>query len=134
MSHMGHGAGGVATSVREEVYKGHKITIRTAYRVEIDGKLVKAPLVVDDAGRVHCHSLPNYQTPSAVGMVEALIDNFPNYFAKKAGAQAKPAAPRPRRRKKSLKSANLNSRSLLWLSFAKTFSPTTAFAVNMSAA
>ena len=31
-------------------------------------------------GQLHCHSLPNYQSPSAVDMVKRLIDNFPDDF------------------------------------------------------
>ncbi|WP_159730888.1 hypothetical protein [Methylosinus sp. Ce-a6] len=96
--HHVHGAGdhGVET-VREQVHDGHKIVIRTRYEIEVDGKPLAAPIGVDDQGQVHCHSLPNYQTLSAVDMVKALIDNFPDDFPKRAprtksGAAKKPAA------------------------------------------
>jgi hypothetical protein len=76
--HGGRKAG--AESIRQLVHDGHKIVIHTTYRFEVDGKLIKLPLGVDDSGQVHCHSLPNYQTTSAVDMVKALIDNFPDDF------------------------------------------------------
>jgi hypothetical protein len=91
-SHPPHGGGksGVET-VRQQVHDGHKIVIRTTYRIEVDGKILKAPIGVDDSGQVHCHSLPNYQTASAIDMVKALIDNFPDDFAKRQ-TRAKPRA------------------------------------------
>lgn len=87
--HHAHGAGdhGVE-SVREQVHNGRRIVIRTRYEIEVDGKPLAAPIGVDDQGEVHCHSLPNYQTLSAVDMVKALIDNFPDDFPE--------PAPRPR--------------------------------------
>ena len=91
--HKGHSKadamGASASSLREEDYKGHKIEILTRYKIEVDGKKVKAPFSVDGLGRVHCHSLPNYLTPSAVDMVKMLIDNFPLEFGAKAAKSKK---------------------------------------------
>jgi hypothetical protein len=69
-------------AIRTTEYHGHEISIETVYRVQIDGKTVKMPLMVDDAGTVHCHSLPNYQFQSALDMVKAIVDVFPNALPK----------------------------------------------------
>lgn len=71
-----------APSIRTTEYHGHAISIETVYRVQIDGKAVKMPLMVDDSGNVHCHSLPNYQFQSAVDMVKAIVDIFPDALPK----------------------------------------------------
>jgi hypothetical protein len=86
VSHMGHGRTGVVSSLREDEHNGHKISILTTYRIEVDGKLIRAPLSVDGLGRVHCHSLPNYITSSAVDLVKVLIDSFPEEFTKRPPA------------------------------------------------
>lgn len=96
-SHAPHGGGktGVET-IRQQIHDGHKIVIRTTYQIEVDGKVLKAPIGVDNSGQVHCHSLPNYQTVSALDMVKALIDNFPDDFAKhKTRAKPRAAAKKP---------------------------------------
>ena len=96
-AHAGHGAGG-AQSVREDNYRGHEIEIVTTYKILVDGKKIRAPLGVDASGQVHCHSLPNYQTASAVDMVRALIDGFPEEFERKpARAKSQPPASHKRR-------------------------------------
>lgn len=73
--HAGHG-----TSVRETVHSGHRILLETIYRVTIDGREVDLGITVDDAGQVHCHSLPTYQFASALDMVKTLVDQFPDDF------------------------------------------------------
>lgn len=90
-AHDVHGGGG-AESVRKDSYNGHAIEIRTSYKIFVDGKKIRAPLAVDASGQVHCHSLPNYQSASAVDMVKALIDGFPDEFKRKP-ARRKPASP-----------------------------------------
>ncbi|MBI5313230.1 MAG: hypothetical protein HZB28_08955 [Methylocystis sp.] len=96
-AHARHGMGG-AQSVREDNYRGHEIEIVTTYKILVDGKKIRAPLGVDASGQVHCHSLPNYQTASAVDMVRALIDGFPEEFERKpAGAKRQPPASHKRR-------------------------------------
>jgi hypothetical protein len=76
--HAGHGA-----LVRTAEHNGHQITLTTTYRVAVDGKVLKIPLMVDDSGNVHCHSLPNYQFDSAIDMIKAVIDSFPDDFPPK---------------------------------------------------
>ncbi|MGD9543133.1 MAG: hypothetical protein AB7F41_10220 [Methylocystis sp.] len=95
-THAGHGARG-AQSVRTDEYNGHAIEIVTTYKILVDGRKIRAPLGVDAAGKVHCHALPNYQTASAVDMVRALIDGFPEEFERKP---AKRKARTPAARKK----------------------------------
>ncbi len=103
-AHAGHGTGG-AQSVREDNYRGHEIKIVTTYKILVDGKNIRAPLGVDATGQVHCHSLPNYQTASAVNMVRALIDGFPEEFERKpAPSKSRPPASQKRRRAPARKS------------------------------
>jgi len=71
--------GGTQT-VREAEYKGHRIVIQTTYRIEVDGRLLTGHLGVTNDGRVHYHAVPNLSFPSAVTMVERLIDGFPDDF------------------------------------------------------
>src|SRR3990170_142065 len=77
--HHDDGDGSIET-LREDEYEGHRISIRTIYRIAVDGKTLWVPLGLDNDGQLHCHSLPNYQSPSAVDMVKRLIDNFPDDF------------------------------------------------------
>jgi len=61
-------------SIREEHYKGKHIRIETHYTITIDGEPVNIHMEVMNNGRVHCHTLPQYSTPSAVGIIKAMID------------------------------------------------------------
>jgi hypothetical protein len=79
---MPHHRAGRVESVRQAAYKGHRIEIRTTYRVEVDNRVLDLPLGVDNDGHVHCHSLPNYQFTSAIDMVKQLIDSFPADFSR----------------------------------------------------
>jgi hypothetical protein len=92
-NHHGKGHDRSTKSVREEEHDGHHIVIRTTYTIEVDGKRIPAPLGVDNSGQVHCHSLPNYQTASAIDMVKALINNFPDDFAKSQQRPERKRAP-----------------------------------------
>jgi hypothetical protein len=96
------GRGGAVEIVREDDYNGHQIVLRTTYRIEVDGRTVRVPLGVDNTGQVHCHSLPNYQTASAVDMVKALIANFPDDFPEQEAPKRtrRPAQGKSRSRKK----------------------------------
>lgn len=87
-----HGHGGSVESVREDEFKGHHIIVRTTYRVEVDGRVLEVPLMVDNDGNLRCHSLPNYQFVSAIDLVHQLINTYPNEFK-----QAPPPAPEPDR-------------------------------------
>lgn len=83
----GHGEGGSIETVREDEHEGHRIVIRTTYRIEVDGEVLNVPLGLDNEGNVHCHSLPNYQFASAVDMVKQLIDSFPEDFKRKKASK-----------------------------------------------
>jgi hypothetical protein len=65
------------TSVREAEYKGHRIRIETTYHITIDGRPVTGHLMVNNAGLVHYHSIPNQEFVSAVDMVKRIIDLTP---------------------------------------------------------
>lgn len=102
--HSHHSMGG-DTSIRNDTYLGHSITLKTTYTVEIDGKKTNLNLVVDDSGTVHCHSLPNYKFQSALDMVKTIIGQFPDEFPVKA-PKAKKSAPKvnvPKRKSPSKK-------------------------------
>ena len=86
----GHSHGGHGSSVRSFTHSGHKVSISTVYEITIDGKPFEGTLGVDENGQVHCHSLPNYQTASAVDMVKYLIDIFPDDFRKTKRTTKKP--------------------------------------------
>ena len=70
-------------SVRTFDHIGHHVEVETMYRVKVDGKLFKIPLVVDSTGRVSCHSIPNYSTSSAIDMIKVVIEQFKSEFVKK---------------------------------------------------
>lgn len=72
-----------SSSSRITTHNGHKIVLETIYRVTIDGKKYDLGLLADDQGNVHCHSLPNYQLQSALDMVRAIVEQFPDDFEKK---------------------------------------------------
>ena len=69
-------------SVREVEYNGHRIIIRTQYKIEVDGKSLSGHVYVDNSGRVSTHAMPNYSFTSTVDLVKKLIDVFPANFAK----------------------------------------------------
>lgn len=87
-AHHEHGADGSIETLREDEYEGHRITIKTTYTIEVDGKVLQAPLALDNDGNLHCHSLPNYQFSSAINMVKTLIDNFPDDFKRKKSSSS----------------------------------------------
>ena len=71
---------GPIETVREVEYEGHRIVIRTTYEIEVDGRSVAGHLGVANDGRVHYHPVPNLSFPSAVDLVQTLIDTFPDDF------------------------------------------------------
>jgi hypothetical protein len=75
--HHGHGG---QTTVREEHYKDHHIVIRTTYEVTVDGIPVTGHLGVSNDGKVHYHPVPNASYSSALDLVKALVDIFPEDF------------------------------------------------------
>ena len=74
--------GGASSFLREADYKGRHITIKTTYQVTIDGKPFDGVLGVSNAGTVHYHGMPNTGFASALDLIKAVIDVFPEEFAK----------------------------------------------------
>ena len=96
-------------SMREIDYKDHHVTIETTYKIKIDGKPFKGKLSVSNAGSVHYHGIPNVAFDSAVQLVQAVIDTFPQEFGKLSkptdhggmGAMKMGSRPKPTAKKKS---------------------------------
>ena len=80
-------------SVREADYRGHHITVRTTYHMEVDGKPLGGHLAVTNEGQVQYHGLPNYSFDSAIGLIQKLIDTFPEDFEKGGAPPPPPASP-----------------------------------------
>lgn len=70
----GHGDHG-GPGVRAFEYRGHQVQIVTHYEVTIDGEPWDQPLHVDEDGNVTYHGLPQYLVPSAVELIQAVIDH-----------------------------------------------------------
>jgi hypothetical protein len=67
-----------ATSVRELAHKGHTVRIITTYRVEVDGKPADLHLSVDEDGQVFTHATPFVTYASAVDLMKAVMDAYPD--------------------------------------------------------
>lgn len=76
---------GAKDSVREADYKGHHIVVRTTYQVTIDGQPFHGALGVTNGGEVHYHGMPNVGFASAIDLVKAVINTFPDEFEAGAG-------------------------------------------------
>ncbi len=72
-AHHGHDQTS-ARSVRTVSHCGHTIEVVTTYEFKIDGKPVSGHFEVNDAGKVHCHDLPNYAFTSALELAKRLAD------------------------------------------------------------
>lgn len=97
----GHGAGhglGPMESVREATHRGHGITIRTTFRIEVDGVPLLGHMAVTNDGRVHYHAMPNVSFDSAVDLVKQLIDAFPDDFGSAPKQPAETARAQPEKR------------------------------------
>jgi hypothetical protein len=75
-----HHAGHETTVVREMAHQGHVVRIHTTYRVEVDGQPVRAHLSVDEDGRVFTHATPFVTYASALDLMRAVIDGYPDSF------------------------------------------------------
>jgi hypothetical protein len=75
------GTGHETTAVREFTHNGHVVKIITTYRVEVDGKPVHGHLSVDEDGRVYTHATPFVTYASAVDLMKAVIDGYPDAFS-----------------------------------------------------
>lgn len=71
LQHMHEGGSG---SVRHVTYKGHDIRITTTYHIELDGAEITGHLLVNNAGSVHYHAIPNQEFASAVDLVKRIVD------------------------------------------------------------
>jgi alpha-tubulin suppressor-like RCC1 family protein len=74
---------GKMESVREAMYQGHHIVVRTRYQIEVDGQMLMGHVGVTNDGQVHYHAVPNLSFASAIDLVKQLVDIFPDDFAKK---------------------------------------------------
>ena len=96
-----HGGG---ETVREAQYEGHHIVVRTTYHVAVDGRPITGHMGVTDDGQVHYHAVPNLAYASAIDLLKALIDIFPDDFSPRApGAldHGRSARATPSRRRKT---------------------------------
>lgn len=75
-AHAQHGA--TATSVRRAQHHGHTVEVITTYEFKIDDQPVLGHFSVDNAGKVHCHDLPNYVFSSALELGKRLVDLMPS--------------------------------------------------------
>jgi hypothetical protein len=73
-------AGHETTAVREMAHQGHVVRIYTTYRVEVDGEPIRAHLSVDEDGRVYTHATPFVTYASALDLMRAVIDGYPDSF------------------------------------------------------
>ena len=76
---------GPAEIVREAEYNGHKIVVKTTYRIEVDGTPVTGHMGVSNDGQVHYHAVPNMSFASAIDLVKMLIDTYPMDFPATSG-------------------------------------------------
>ncbi|HEX8240034.1 MAG TPA: hypothetical protein VF574_09875 [Allosphingosinicella sp.] len=67
-------------SVRTATHCGHEIVIRTCYEITVDGKPLASHLSVGNDGTLHTHALPEYSFSSAVDLVKAIVESFPDEF------------------------------------------------------
>ena len=65
--------------------------MRATYEVTVDGQPVTGHLGVTDDGSVHYHPVPNRSFVSALDLVKAVIDIFPDDFKK--GGKKRPRRP-----------------------------------------
>jgi hypothetical protein len=71
--HPGHG-GHDHDGVRRFEYRGHGVEIVTHYEISIDGEPWEGHVTARVDGTVTYHGLPQYAVPSAVALVQAVID------------------------------------------------------------
>jgi hypothetical protein len=89
---------GTTESLRTAEHRGHKIVVKTRYDITIDGRRVTGHMGVSNDGHVHYHPIPNLSFASALDMVKAIIDVFPQRFESKArgaGRGRRRRRPRP---------------------------------------
>jgi hypothetical protein len=77
VAHAGHGD----TVVREFTHNGHVVKVTTTYHVEVDGQPIQGHLSVDEDGQVFTHATPFVTYASAVDLMKAVLDAYPDAFA-----------------------------------------------------
>jgi|GEM_PF-1888285 len=75
-----HGMEHELSSVRTAQHNGHDIKITTTYQIEIDGRNVHLHALVANNGQLFCHTTPYVEYTSAIELVKALLDKFPDAF------------------------------------------------------
>lgn len=75
---------GEMSGSRKVEHRGFQISIRTSYRIFVNGRRIRTMLQVDNDGQLTCHAMPNYSFMSAVDLVKQLIETFPDDFDPKA--------------------------------------------------
>jgi len=73
-------AGHEMTSMREFSHGSHVVRIVTSYRIEVDGQPIQAHVSVDEDGRVYAHATPFVTYGSAVDLMKAVIEAYPDAF------------------------------------------------------
>ena len=76
-SHPTDGDKHLLRSVRQKHYAGHDVELITTYELRIDGRNVTIHAHVDDDGQLRCHSTPYVSYGSALDLICALIDQYP---------------------------------------------------------
>ncbi len=80
LSQPDHMHTGPISTVRQDDFEGHHISIKTTYDITVDGKPLHVHIGLSNDGSAHCHGLPAYQFTSVVDLVKALIAYFPDEF------------------------------------------------------
>lgn len=76
-----HGSHHGISSVRQFMKGGHHVKITTTYHIEIDDKPVFLHAIVDNEGKLRCHTTPYETYISATELVKTLMERFPGAFA-----------------------------------------------------
>jgi len=74
------------TTVREFTHNGHVVRVITTYRVEVDGQPIQTHLSADEDGQVFTHATPFVTYASAVDLMRAVLDAYPDAFSGHEGS------------------------------------------------
>ena len=94
---------GSMASIRTDSYKGYDIRVETSYKISVDGKPLSGHVDLTNSGQIHYHPLPNLSAASAVEMVHAIIDSFPDEFGPRKAAQGRKKTKRKTKKKTTKK-------------------------------
>lgn len=76
--------------IRTSRHGKFKIEITTRYAVQVNGRKVPMAIEVGPDGSVSSHDIPHYIAASAVDLVKAMIDAYPERFAPSAKSKGSP--------------------------------------------